>query len=59
MKDKAGRYATELVSAQAYIPKDIYNRVFKKADSIGLSMSTYWKKWIIEGYKKAQENGEM
>lgn len=56
---KKGEHTTELVCAQANIPKTIYEAVRKKADYEGFNMATYFRKWILEGYRKAVDKGEM
>jgi hypothetical protein len=52
---KKGLHITELTPAQANIPTRIYEAVRKYADNEGFNMATYFRKWIIEGYKRDME----
>ncbi len=47
-----GKFATPMVCVQASIPEEIAVAVEKKARRECLSNATYYRKWIIAGYKK-------
>lgn len=49
---KKGVHVPELICAQATIPKDVYEIVRRKAEADGFNMSTYFRKWILDGVKK-------
>ena len=54
-KINQGNHITEMVPAQATIPKRIFEAVKKHADYEGFNMSTFFRRWIIEGYKRDME----
>lgn len=47
-----GKFATPMVCVQASIPEEIDVAVDKKAKRECFSKATYYRKWIIAGYKK-------
>ena len=54
-----GAYTANMVCVQVSIPEDISRVVTKKAGQEYFSCATYYRKWILEGYKKAQSRGEI
>ena len=56
-KRKQGKHITEMACAQANVPLVIFNAVRKHAESEGFNMATFWRRYIIEGYKRDQERG--
>lgn len=47
-----GKFTIPMVCVQASIPEEIDKAVDKKAKRECLSKATYYRKWIIAGYKK-------
>ena len=58
-KKRPGRYTIEKTCAQVEIPTTIFDAVKMHCMQNGMNMSTYWRKWIIEGYKEAVRDGEI
>jgi hypothetical protein len=56
---KKGKYTLETEVVQVKVPKDIFDIVREKAEREGFSMTTFWRRWVIDGFKAAQERGEM
>jgi len=54
-----GQFTSKMVPVQAMIPVEIDEAVAKVAKEAGLSKATYWRRWIIESFKKAQAKGEV
>ena len=59
MIKKKGLHVTELTCAQANIPTVMYEAIRAHAESEGFNMSTYFRRWIVEGYKQAVREGKM
>ncbi len=52
---RKGRYPLEVEAVHVNIPAVIVDAVRKHAGPLGFNMSTFWRKYIIEGYKKQSE----
>lgn len=52
MEKKKGQHVTALSVAQANIPTVIYEDVRKHAEREGFQMATYFRKWMLAGYKE-------
>jgi hypothetical protein len=54
-----GAYTERMACVQVSIPMPIAELVQKKADQECFSQATYYRKWILEGFRKAQSKGEI
>ena len=54
-----GAYTEPMVIIQVSIPAQIASNVTSKAHQESFSCATYYRKWIMEGFRKSQSKGEM
>ena len=54
-----GKHVTEFAMVQVNVPKAMFEKVRRKCEYEGFSMTAYHRKWWIEGFKRAEDKGEL
>ena len=54
-----GAHVTPMVCIQVNVPTDLDKAVEKRASFECFSKATFYRKWILEGFRRAQDKGEI